>query len=70
MKTVNRAQLRGKPLDLLCRQAKTTRHEFGREDNRVFCFGLADCMTEELLSTCQHCKALVDNAEPMEDPTC
>ena len=67
MKTINRAQLRGKPLDLMCKRARTTRHECGPKDNRVFCFGLADCMTEELVPTCRHCKALVDNAEPLDN---
>lgn len=69
MKTINRAQLRGKPLDLLCRRAKTTRHEFSPKDNRVFCYGLYDCMTEELTRSCKDCKALVDNAEPVKEET-
>lgn len=67
MKTINRAQLRGKPLDSLCKRARTTRHEYGMHDNRVFCYGLYDCMTEEILDSCKNCKAHIDNAEPPEE---
>lgn len=67
MKTVDRAKLRGKPLDPMCYKAKTSRHEFGRNDNRVFCYGLVDAMTDEVLPQCRECKALVDFAKPMED---
>lgn len=67
MKTVDRAKLRGKPLERICYSAKTTRHEFGRNDNRVFCFGIVDTMTDELIPQCRACKALVDYAEPMKE---
>lgn len=67
MKIINRAQLRGKPLDILCKRARTTSNEYGPDDNRVFCYGLADCMTEELLDCCKNCKAYVGNAEPPEE---
>lgn len=67
MKTINRAQLRGEPLDPMCKRARTSRHEFGPQDNRVFCYGLYDCMAEEMIQSCKDCKALIDNAEPEEE---
>lgn len=68
MKTINRAQLRGEPLGPLCGCARTTRHVFGPKDNRVFCFGISPAGNPEYVhEQCQHCKALVDNAEPMEE---
>lgn len=67
MKTINRAQLRGEPLDPMCKRARTSRHEFGPQDKRVFCYGLYDCMTEEMIQSCKDCKALIDNAEPEEE---
>lgn len=68
MKTINRAQLRGEPLDPMCKRARTTRHEFGPHDNRVFCYGLYALGPEDgqLHGSCLDCKALVDNAEPVE----
>lgn len=65
-KRINRAQLRGKPLEWFCNRANTTTHEYGRHDNRVFCYGFIDCMTEELCSECADCKAQVRNAEPIK----
>lgn len=67
MKTVNRAQLRGKPLERICYSAHTTRHEFGSRDNRVFCFGIMD--GDDLIEPCRSCKALMDCAEPPEGVT-
>lgn len=66
MKTITRAQLRGKPLERICYSAHTTRHEYGRHDNRVFCYGIQDSMTGVLIPPCRVCKALVDHAEPVE----
>lgn len=57
MKT--RAQLRGKKLDIDCRTAHTTTHEFGISDDRVFCYGLYDP------KNCINCAAYVENATPL-----
>lgn len=65
----NRAQLRGKPLDADCKRAYTSRHEYGPEDDRVFCLGLIDFMNDEYLDKCRTCKANVYNAEPPEEVT-
>lgn len=37
MKKVNRAKLRGKPLDSDCKTAHTSTGEYGNDDRRVFC---------------------------------
>lgn len=42
VKRVSRAQLRGQPLDPVCKRAKTTSGEYGAEDKRVFCYGMGD----------------------------
>ena len=69
MKTINRAQLRGKPLDTICKSALTTRHEFGKDDNPVFCYGVYVLGPEfgHLHGNCYDCKAYVDNAEPPKE---
>ena len=64
MKIVNRALLRGAPLETMCRQAKTTHHEFGREDRRVFCFGVTEAGGANLMPPCRTCRAHVDYARP------
>lgn len=64
MKRVSRAQLRGKPLDPLCKMAHTTTGEYGVDDKRVFCYGLYDLKNDELLEMCASCKAFVRNEEP------
>ena len=74
MMEINRAELRGKPLDLDCKKAHTTRHEYGQQDERVFCLGLCDKKTDDIIKKCLNCKAWVKNAEPLEtkkdDKTC
>jgi hypothetical protein len=65
MKKVTRADLRGKPLDRDCYDAHTTTNEYGKEDNRVYCLGLGDKQTDELLKKCLNCKANVIHAEPL-----
>lgn len=67
MKKINRAELRGKPLDSDCKKAHTSTHEYGKDDNRGFCLGIKDLMTEEPLEKCEVCKAFVFNAEPLEE---
>ena len=63
----NRAKLRSKPLDYDCRKAHTTTHEYGQEDDRVFCYGLQDRRTNEPLPKCQECGAFVYNAKPLKE---
>lgn len=67
MKTIGRDKVRGKHLDHDCYSAHITRHEFGMDDARVFCYGLCDVMMDEPLGKCKVCKAFVQNAEPPEE---
>lgn len=62
----NRAKLRGRKLDKDCHAAKTSRHEYGLQDDRVFCYGTLESMTEELLKKCEICGALVYNSSPLQ----
>lgn len=64
-KLVSRAKLRGCKLDDDCKQANTTTNEYGLDDNRVFCHGLYNCRTDEIIEKCLHCKAFVYNAKPL-----
>jgi hypothetical protein len=61
---ISRAKLRGKELDKDCKTSNTTSHEYGLDDDRVFCYGLVDYSTDELIEKCKNCKALVYNATP------
>ncbi len=47
-----------------CYKANTTTNEFGKNDNRVFCFGLYEDKTDEIRDECLECMANVLNAEP------
>lgn len=71
MKRVSRSKLRGKPLEPYCKKAYTTTHEFGIEDNRVYCYGLYQCniieTSYDIAECCKQCKALVDNATPLKE---
>lgn len=67
MKKVGRNILRGKPLDDNCKKTNISTHEYGMKDNRVFCYGLIDCMTDDFLPKCVECGAFVDNATPFEE---
>lgn len=62
---ISRAKLRGYKLDEDCKRANTTTHEYGLEDDRVFCHGLYNCRTDEIIEKCLHCKAFVYNAKPL-----
>ena len=68
MKTISRAEMRGKPLDKDCKRAYIAKHEYGPNDNRCFCNGLyaewSDC---EINEKCIDCKAFVENAEPLKE---
>ena len=61
---VSRAKLRGKSLDEDCKKAYRAAHEYGPEDNRVFCYGLIDLENDEPLEKCKVCGAYVENEEP------
>ena len=69
MKRITREQLRGKKLDTLCIKARTAPYEYGLNDNRIFCHGLIDCMTDEPLDECLICGAFVRNETPPEGAT-
>ena len=63
---ISRAKLRGKPLDNDCKQAHRTTHEYGMEDDRVYCYGLYEDMSDwEIRKKCRECGAYVDNATPL-----
>ena len=65
IKMVHRAILRGEKLDDDCRKASITINEYGPQDNRIFCYGLADCSTESYLEKCINCGAFINNAKPL-----
>lgn len=69
MKKVTRAELRGKPLNRDCYKANTTTGEYGKEDNRVFCYGLYQDRMEEIREECLNCNAYVNNAQPLKRKT-
>ena len=62
-----RALQRGKPLDRDCHKAKRTTHEYGHNDDRVFCYGLQDLSTEEPLAKCSECGAFVGNLDQAQN---
>lgn len=66
MKKISRAILRGKPLNRDCYTANTTTNECGKDDNRVFCFGLYKDKMDELREECLNCKANVIYADETE----
>ena len=64
---INRARLRGKPLDNDCKQAHRTTHEYGMKDDRVYCYGLYEDMSDwKIREKCKECGAFVDNATPLK----
>ena len=67
-KRITRRKLRGKPLDDDCKKAITTTHEYGMNDNRVFCLGLRWEGYEDIVycDKCKECGALIDNSKPLE----
>lgn len=68
MKKINRAELRGHPLDKDCITAKTTTNEYGKNDNRIYCYGLyAEGSSYLINPKCSKCKAYVMNAEPLKE---
>ena len=68
MKRISRATLRGKPLNEDCKIVNRATHEYGKEDNRVYCYGLytefSDC---DIREECLNCKAYVYNSTPLKE---
>lgn len=74
MKKISRIKLRGgKPFpfnkpDDNCKKANTTTHEFGPNDNRVFCYGLyTSYQSGYIREECLNCGAYVYNATPLKE---
>lgn len=71
MKRVSRAKLRGKPLDPYCKIANTTTNEYGKEDKRVYCYGLyqnnISGTSDDIAECCKQCKAFVGNETPLKE---
>lgn len=44
---------------------QTQPYEYGLDDNRVFCHGLYNCRTDEIIEKCLRCKAFIYNAKPL-----
>ena len=67
---INRAKLRGKPLDSDCKKAHRTTHECGMKDDRVYCYGLLKDMSEwQIKEKCRKCGAYIDNITPWKGGT-
>ena len=66
MKKVNRAKLRAEKLLPICSKAHTSVHEYGTNDNRVFCYGVNDDWDCGLRDECKKCRAHVNFAEPLK----
>lgn len=59
--------MRGTPLDDDCKKAKIATHEYAPYDNRKYCYGIFDLMTDEVLDKCSVCGAYVCNARPLDN---
>lgn len=57
--SIPRSVLRGYPLLPMCRLAKISKHEYGPDDDRCFCYGLVDGKTDAPLYECVNCGAYV-----------
>ncbi len=66
MKRLDRADLRGCPLDKDCYEAYRCSHIYGSEDNRVFCCGRYKDKHFNIDDKCLSCKAYVYNSEPLD----
>lgn len=62
--SIPRSVLRGYHLLPMCRLAKISKHEYGPDDERCFCYGLLDGRTELPLYECIHCGAYYFNSMP------
>lgn len=58
-----RAQIRGSRLLPGCVRANTTTHEYGPEDDDVYCYGLEDACPGIRNDECRMCAALIWNDE-------
>lgn len=59
---IDRAELRGKPLDWDCHYAKTLIHAHGSTDNRELCYGLLVNAKDWIINPkCLECKAYLKN---------
>lgn len=72
MKRINRAQLRGEALEPYCKYANTTTIEYGKEDKRVYCYGLynnnfPNRLDENICDECKECKAFINNSEVLKN---
>ena len=64
---ISREKLRGKPLDSDCMRANKTTHEYGMEDDRVYCYDLYEDMSDwKIRKKCRECGAYVENATPLK----
>lgn len=61
MKYKGRHIQRGAQLLDNCKKAKISKHEYGANDDRIFCYGLVESSTEELIEQCRECKACTFN---------
>ena len=61
---LTRRDMRGRQLDEDCYRAKISRHEYGPDDDRCFCYGFISKMTDNYLPKCYECGAFVLNATP------
>ena len=62
----DRATLRGKPLDDDCKRAKISKHEYGLDDSRSYCYGLFSNPTSgDIKDKCLECGAYCMNAKPL-----
>ena len=62
MKQVTRAQLRGKPLDEVCREKAFVERKSWR-DERCFCSGVKGMGARFRKLKCGSCRAYIDNEE-------
>ena len=58
-----REDMRGRMLDRDCYRAKVSKYEGGQGDDRLFCYGLIDRMTDDYLPKCAECGAFAFNAQ-------
>ena len=60
MKTLNRAKIKGEPLDDDCKIAHVCT-EFGDNTKYCFCYGIIDLHYDDYIDKCEKCKACVKN---------
>lgn len=60
-KLINRADLRGKPLDNDCKTAHICSIELDTGIKICHCYGIIDCYTDDYLEKCKTCKAFEGN---------